>query len=95
MAICRVLDQKVNRRLAHFKGHQLAAMAKIALCGKAIAAPQVTVMSNVQAHGFYGRGAHLRRKGRIIISGKQKSILVEGVKLCIGLLNFRIAVCTA
>ena len=45
-------------------------MAKIALCGKAIATAQVTVMSNIQAHGFYGRGAHLRSKWFIIIGGK-------------------------
>ncbi|MPM73476.1 hypothetical protein SDC9_120456 [bioreactor metagenome] len=59
-----MFHQKIQRTLAGFQRHEHALAMKISRSGKTIAAAQVTVMRNMQTHGFYRAAAENLRSSR-------------------------------
>ena len=53
-----LFNQKVDSFFRNFQRHQHSAAAKVSLCRKAIFAAQITIVRNVQAHGFDGSVRH-------------------------------------
>ncbi len=77
-------DQKIDRALRYLRRHQHPSAAEIPLRGEAIAAAQVTVVGDVEAHGF-DRGVFQHgSEFFIIVGGKELSFPVQLPDLPVG-----------
>ncbi len=67
----RFFDQEIDRFLPHLERHEHSSAAKISLSCKAIFAPEIAVVRNVQTHRLYRSRHHHIGKFLIFIGGKE------------------------
>ena len=84
----RFFNQEVDGLLPHLQGHlHPVAGAKVPCPGKAVIAPQVAVVGDVQAHGFNGGKHHAVGELAIVIGGKEGALAVQLQHPPVGLLH--------